>query len=53
MWQLAQYRAEEQKQLAECWWPNELGIGRALRVLTGIDRSATPLRSLSEQPLLR
>ena len=30
MWQLAGYSAQEQAQLAECWWRNELAIARAL-----------------------
>jgi non-ribosomal peptide synthetase component E (peptide arylation enzyme) len=30
VWQLAEYSAEEQMQLAECWWRNELAIARAL-----------------------
>ena len=30
MWQLAGYSAQEQTQLAECWWRNELTIARAL-----------------------
>jgi hypothetical protein len=31
MWQLAGYSSQEQLQLAECWWRNELAIARALR----------------------
>ena len=31
VWQQAGYTPEEQKQLAECWWRNELAIARALR----------------------
>ena len=31
MWQLAGYSPQEQTQLAECWWRNELAIARALR----------------------
>ena len=29
IWQLAGYSAQEQTQLAECWWRNELAIARA------------------------
>jgi hypothetical protein len=29
IWQLAGYSSEEQMQLAECWWRNELAIARA------------------------
>jgi hypothetical protein len=31
-WQLAGYSAQEQTQLAEFWWRNELAIARALRL---------------------
>jgi hypothetical protein len=31
MWQLAEYIPQEQTQLAECWWRDELAIARALR----------------------
>jgi hypothetical protein len=30
IWQLAEYSAEEQTQLAENWWRNELALARAL-----------------------
>lgn len=30
-WELAGYSAQEQSQLAECWWRDELTIARALR----------------------
>jgi hypothetical protein len=35
IWQLAGYSPQEQMQLAECWWRNELAIARALLPSSG------------------
>lgn len=40
IWQLARYSAQEQTELAECWWRNELAIARALGQARG-DRTHT------------
>jgi len=31
LWQRAEYTPQEQTQLAECWWQEELALARALR----------------------
>jgi hypothetical protein len=30
-WRLAGYTPQEQEQLTECWWRNELALARAIR----------------------
>jgi hypothetical protein len=39
VWQLAGYSPQEQTQLAECWWRNELTMARALLPSSG-DRTS-------------
>lgn len=47
-WQLAGYSTQEQTQLSECWWRNELAIARALPArLKGPGR---PKRRSAEHP---